>query len=260
MNTRQTWIIIAIVIILIIGGFFILNNRVYQEKQGEPDTYEPYQASLSGEFACVPHKDTTGPQTRECLVGLRTAAGEYYLVDFNQLPSAPNVDSRDKLSANGTVTPIERLSTDQWQKYNLEGIFSVANDNSLKIEKAAVAGQPAPKITYKNASANLIVPENPGPGDVVGKEFRVTGKARGNWYFEASFPIDVLDKGGKKIASGYAQAEGEWMTTEFVPFKSIVIKIPSTYIGPATLVLHKDNPSGLPENDASISYPIVIEY
>lgn len=115
------------------------------------------------------------------------------------------------------------------------------------------------EITYVNASQDLIVPELPFPGAVTGKDFSVIGKARGNWYFEASFPIDVLDKDGNILVKSYATAQGEWMTTEFVPFKGEV-KIPETYIGPATLVLHKDNASGEPDKDASISFPIVIEY
>ncbi len=117
----------------------------------------------------------------------------------------------------------------------------------------------APPITYKNSTANDIVPELPFPGAVTGKEFSVVGKARGTWYFEASFPVKVLDKDGKVLAQGPAQAQSDWMTTEFVPFK-IDIKVPQTYTGPATIVLEKDNPSGIPEKDASISFPITIEY
>lgn len=115
------------------------------------------------------------------------------------------------------------------------------------------------KITYTNASADLIVVDLPFPEAVVGKEFRVSGKARGTWFFEASFPIEVIDQNGKNLATGIAQAEDEWMTENFVPFKAD-IKVPETYIGRATLVLKKDNPSGLPENDASASFPITIEY
>lgn len=116
-----------------------------------------------------------------------------------------------------------------------------------------------PPITYTNATADLIVVELPFPGAVTGKDFKVIGKARGYWFFEASFPIEVLDKDGKSIAIGIAQAQSEWMTEDFVPF-SADIKVPDTYIGPATLLLKKDNASGLPEHDASISFPITIEY
>lgn len=129
--------------------------------------------------------------------------------------------------------------------------------NSQKV--AAPAEETPEKITYTNASVDMIRVELPFPGAVTGKEFSVIGEARGNWYFEASFPIQVLDKDGTMIAQGIAQAEGDWMTTEFVPFKAD-IKVPATYIGPATLLLQKDNPSGLPEHDASISFPFTIEY
>ena len=114
-------------------------------------------------------------------------------------------------------------------------------------------------ITYSNASSDLITVELPFPGAVTGKDFSIIGKARGTWYFEASFPITILDKDNKVLVNTYAQAQGEWMTENFVPFRSDV-KIPETYIGPATIVLQKDNPSDMREKDAYISFPIIIEY
>jgi hypothetical protein len=114
-------------------------------------------------------------------------------------------------------------------------------------------------ITYKNASADLVTVELPTPGAVTGKEFGIIGSARGYWFFEGSFPLEVLDKDGNILTTGIATALGEWMTEDFVKFVSEV-KVPETYIGPATVVLRKDNPSGLPENEASISFPITIEY
>ncbi len=115
------------------------------------------------------------------------------------------------------------------------------------------------QVTYTNATANQIIVESPFPGAVTGKEFLVTGRARGTWYFEASFPIELVDKNGTRIATGIAQAQSEWMTEDFVAFKATV-RAPASYIGPATLILRKDNPSGLPEHDASVSFPITVEY
>lgn len=44
-----------------------------------PDPSKPSQdVSLSGEVVCLPHKDTTGPQTDECAFGLRADDGKYY--------------------------------------------------------------------------------------------------------------------------------------------------------------------------------------
>lgn len=115
-------------------------------------------------------------------------------------------------------------------------------------------------ITYTNtASKENIIVDLPFPRAVTGKAFSVIGKARGSWYFEASFPVKVLDANGNALARGIAQAQSDWMTADFVPFKAD-IKIPDTYIGKARLVLEKDNPSGLKENNASMSFDFTIEY
>lgn len=114
-------------------------------------------------------------------------------------------------------------------------------------------------ITYDNATANTIVVDLPFPDAVTGKEFTVIGKARGPWYFEASFPVFVLDASGTVLVTAIAQAQSDWMTNDFVPFEAY-IKVPESYIGKATLLLKKDNPSGRKEHDASISFPIHIEY
>lgn len=112
-------------------------------------------------------------------------------------------------------------------------------------------------ITYTNASSSLIVVDSPTPGAIVGKQFTISGKARGNWFFEASFPVQVFDQYNNVLVNTFATAQGDWMTVNFVPY-TVTITIPGGYTGPATLVLHKDNPSGLPANDASISFPITI--
>lgn len=135
-------------------------------------------------------------------------------------------------------------------------------DNAATMTEPVTTGAdatPAAQITYTNATANDVVVTNPTPGAVTGKTFTVTGKARGTWYFEATFPVKVLDASGKTLATGIAHAQGDWMTTEFVPF-TVNITVPNSYIGKATLVLQKDNPSGLPEHEASVSFPFTIEY
>lgn len=105
---------------------------------------------------------------------------------------------------------------------------------------------------------SLIHIDSPKSGATVPHSFSVMGSARGSWYFEASFPIHVLDSSGNIIATTQAHAQGDWMTDEFVPFSTTLL-IPSSYTGNAILKLEKDNPSGLPQNDASRAIPIVIQ-
>lgn len=94
-------------------------------------------------------------------------------------------------------------------------------------------------------------------GDSVKSPLTITGAARGTWYFEASFPIDVIGKDGKVIAQGHAEAQGDWMTENFVPFKAIItFNVSTTQNG--EIVLKKDNPSGLPQFDKQIRIPVTL--
>jgi hypothetical protein len=98
----------------------------------------------------------------------------------------------------------------------------------------------------------------PLPGVKVASPLMVRGEARGTWYFEASFPVRVRDANGKELVATSAQAKGEWMTTEFVPFEvTLNFAKPTTRTG--TLILEKDNPSGLPEHAAQIEIPVAFE-
>lgn len=107
--------------------------------------------------------------------------------------------------------------------------------------------------------ANLIRLTTPRPNEVIKSPLVIKGEARGNWYFEASFPVELQDSNGVKIAQWYATAEGEWMTEEFVPFTStLTFEIPAG-IKSGTLILKKDNASGLPEHDDALSIPILFE-
>lgn len=103
---------------------------------------------------------------------------------------------------------------------------------------------------------DLIRVEKPVASSAISSPLVVKGSARGSWYFEASFPIKLLDGNGNLVAQHYAQAQGEWMTTEFVPFESVLeFSLPETETG--TLVLGKDNPSGLPEHDDELRVPVM---
>ena len=99
---------------------------------------------------------------------------------------------------------------------------------------------------------------SPKKNETVGKIFVVAGQAPGPWFFEAVFPIQVRDESGNVIARAQGQAQGEWMTEGQVTFTATV-NIAGNYKGPATLILLKDNPSGLPENDDSLEIQITIQ-
>jgi len=103
--------------------------------------------------------------------------------------------------------------------------------------------------------SDLIRVENPKPDVLIQSPLVVNGEARGYWFFEASFPIVLLDGNGKELAQGIAQAKSDWMTENFVPFEAeIQFANPATVNG--MLILKKDNPSGLPEHDDELDIPV----
>lgn len=106
-----------------------------------------------------------------------------------------------------------------------------------------------------NDIANLIKVTNPVPNAVIKNPLTLTGQARGYWFFEASAPVKLLDANGKEIANTYIQAQGDWMTENFVPFKgTLQFATPSTPTG--TLVFENDNPSGLSSNRRELRIPV----
>lgn len=78
----------------------------------------------------------------------------------------------------------------------------------------------------------------------------------GGWFFEASFPVDVIDADGTVLGRGQAQAQGNWMTTGTVPFAA-TINFVKSHSATGTIVFSKDNPSGLPQNAGSLAVPIM---
>lgn len=114
-------------------------------------------------------------------------------------------------------------------------------------------------VDSNEAKKDRIVVDVPVKSMTISSPFVVSGKARGYWFFEASFPIELRDVQGNILETIIAQAQGDWMTTEFVPFTASLIFTKPLSPMPAVLVFKKDNPSGLPENDDSIEIPIIIQ-
>lgn len=105
---------------------------------------------------------------------------------------------------------------------------------------------------------DLIVLDQPQPNDIVSSPLTITGEARGGWYFEATFPVKILDANGILLGQHFATAQGEWMTENLVPFEAeLSFSDPVTETG--TLVLEKANPSGLPENADQLRIPVRFE-
>lgn len=102
---------------------------------------------------------------------------------------------------------------------------------------------------------DLIRIDTPRPNQIISSPVIIQGQARGFWFFEADFPVKLLDGNGEVIAQAVARTQKDWMTEDFVLFQAeIEFDNPETDTG--TLILEKDNPSGLPENADQLRVPV----
>lgn len=106
--------------------------------------------------------------------------------------------------------------------------------------------------------SDQIKVDRPERGAVITSPLAVRGRARGTWFFEGDFPLVLLDGGGNPVARGFAIAQAEWMTPEFVPFAA-VLSFESSAHGPGRLVLKKDNPSDRRERSDALVVPVVFK-
>lgn len=157
------------------------------------------------------------------------------------------------------------------------GMYSYSLGLRKNIEPGTQAGDQLPpkelvntntanqEVNQPSQNSNIVI-DNLKAGDEISSPLEITGKAR-TWYFEGSFPINILDEKRNVIALGIAQAQGDWMTSEFVPFKATITFAPqATQEGMAAateksgiVVLSKDNPSDLRKFDESVEIPVIFK-
>lgn len=104
-------------------------------------------------------------------------------------------------------------------------------------------------------SENSAIIHNIISNQIITSPLVIKGRARGTWFFEASFPIRLLDSNYKEIVATIATAKTDWMINDFVEFEAI-LTFAKQNSGNGFVVFEKDNPSGLKENEEKIYIPI----
>lgn len=136
-----------------------------------------------------------------------------------------------------------------------ESTGNAAPDSSTLVGSAPGTA-PAPDSSRGSAASGALIHVlEPAPGARITSPLQVRGEARGSWYFEGSFGVKLVDSLGNVLDQSNAQAQGEWTTKEFVPFRAVL-----TFAPPGSdrgrLVLEKSNPSGLASRADSVVIPV----
>jgi hypothetical protein len=150
MTTKHKNIIASLIIIAAFAfGYIIINSSQDVATSLDPT---PQKVTLSGTYVCLPHLDTSGPQTDECAFGLKTDDGVYYAVNFGELADAlEQFQTREHITAEGFVVIKEALSSDQWARYNMKGIFTITK----MIEPASTNGKLNINVACESALAYM---------------------------------------------------------------------------------------------------------
>lgn len=128
-------------------------------------------------------------------------------------------------------------------------------DELPPIEDTQTDTQDDPKPDEEVFKTDNFIVDSPNANSKISSPIEITGSAKGTMYFEGSFEIKILDENENELGKGPATAQSDWMTENFVPFKATI-----TFNKPVTksgfVLLKKDNPSGLPENDLEVKMPV----
>lgn len=85
------------------------------------------EISVKGTYTCLPHKNTDGPQTMECALGMKTDKGLYYALDTSAVSPNPfDMATGQNISVTGTLVAQNALNSNQWNIYPIEGIIKVS--------------------------------------------------------------------------------------------------------------------------------------
>lgn len=112
----QLYVATGTVLLLIAFGMVVgwLDASVESPLRSHKDTVALTDVTLKGKPACIGHTGD-GPQTMECLMGLKTANGAVYAIKGATVP-----DNSDDLEFTGTLTPAS-----SGEVYKIDGTLTV---------------------------------------------------------------------------------------------------------------------------------------
>jgi hypothetical protein len=98
--------------------------------------------------------------------------------------------------------------------------------------------------TFESNKGVVLTLTSPDSQGDLSCPLNISGSITGSWYFEADFPVRLVDAAGTELYTVIAQAQEDWMTSEDVDFNALV-NCDDNELDGASLVFVKDNVSDL---------------
>lgn len=121
MNKNLVYVLVAVILILAAGTGYAFwskgattyvrpdQNAPVGEASSSGAAAVPASGSpitVTGKIVCLPHKDTSGPQTLECALGLQTDSGTYYALSDEKGPAGiSSIDTNQRIEVTGIFKP-----------------------------------------------------------------------------------------------------------------------------------------------------------
>ncbi len=142
---------------------------------------------------------------------------------------------------------------------NLEG-DRVVRTGQIDEEAAATIRNILENIRLEPVEANaraadFIEITNLQPNATVASPLTIKGKAKGMWYFEGSFAVELVNAEGNTLAKEPAQAKGKWMIEKLAAFTA-TLTFETAEDEHGKVIFHRANPSGLAKNEMTYSIPV----
>ncbi len=196
-------------------------------------------------------------------VWLRLTAKPAHSPSLNEVASEPPAGGQTATNEEEAITPAASETGEGGQVIvggdrDVHGCIGSAGYTWCDIKQICLRiWEQKCELTAMAAPASVdgvISVASPEPGNSVASPLVVTGEVRGNWFFEASLPVKLVDENNQEIVAVPAQAQSDWMTDKLVPFTATLNF--TTMATSGYLIISKDNPSALPTNDASFRLPV----
>jgi hypothetical protein len=110
-----------------------------------------------------------------------------------------------------------------------------------------------------SSTTDTIRVASPSHGNGVASPLQVTGTARGEWFSEGSFPVVLVDSKGRILAKGNVASQGNWQTTDFVPFSGVLTFARQQSASTGSIYFLESNPSGMAANAQAAVEPVVFQ-
>jgi len=138
--------------------------------------------------------------------------------------------------------------------------LSSFNDPTGTLDKSVISDtQITPVAEATPVTPPVVQPDvlidSPDFNKTVSSPLLIQGKVRKSYTYEGAFPLIIIDETGNTLGQSTGRVTSLDMTQDYVSFTAEIKFQPTGSTG--TLVFKNDNPSGLVQNEKSISFPVI---